>query len=55
MSYLLSGTITQHNAPLVLNVPSNATPGQGIFSQEGSVFGGSGLGSSVFGGGPADP
>jgi len=53
MSYLLSGTITQHNAPLVITEPSNATEGQGIFGQEGGVFGGSGLGSSIFGGGPA--
>lgn len=49
MSYLLSGTITQHNAALVINVPQNATQGQGIFGQ-GGVFGGSGLGSSIFGG-----
>ncbi|HVO70260.1 MAG TPA: hypothetical protein VMT24_09450 [Aggregatilineaceae bacterium] len=49
MSYLLSGTITQHNAPLVINEPQNATQGQGIFG-EGGVFGGSGLGSSIFGG-----
>jgi hypothetical protein len=54
MSYLLSGTITQHNAPLVITVPQNATPGQGFFSQEGGLFGDSGLGSSVFGGGTSD-
>jgi hypothetical protein len=51
MSYVLSGTITQHNATLVINEPQNATPGQGIFGQ-GGVFGGSGLGSSIFGGSP---
>jgi hypothetical protein len=54
MGYLLSGTIAQHNASLVINEPQNAVQGQGIFSEEGGVFGGSGLGSSVFGGGPAD-
>jgi hypothetical protein len=49
MSYLLSGTITQVNAPLVINIPHNAVQGQGVFSQEGGLFGSSGLGSSVIG------
>ena len=53
MSYLLSGTISQYNAELAINVPQNATQGQGIFGQ-GGVFGGSGLGSTIFGG-SSDP
>ncbi len=47
MTYTVSGTITSHNDPLVINVPSDAEPGSGLL---GEVGGGSGLGNSLFGG-----
>ncbi|MBI5958079.1 MAG: hypothetical protein HY866_05055 [Chloroflexi bacterium] len=49
MSYILSGDITQHNAPLAITAPEDASEGAGLLGEEGGLFGG-GLGGSVFGG-----
>lgn len=43
MTYQLSGDITQHNAPLAIKAPTNASEGSGL-------FGSGGLGSNLFGG-----
>jgi hypothetical protein len=49
MTYELTGHITQHNAELVIAEPTGATEGGGLFSGEGGLFGGGGLGDSLFG------
>lgn len=50
MTYTLSGDITQHNGDIVITAPEGATEGPGFLSEEGGLFGGSGLGGSLFGG-----
>jgi hypothetical protein len=50
MSYELSGDITQHNMPLAIVAPANATAGSGLLSSEGGLFGSGGLSGGLFGG-----
>ncbi len=50
MAYDLSGDVTQHNGAITIAAPEGATEGPGFLSEEGGLFGGSGLGDSLFGG-----
>jgi len=49
MSYELTGHITEHNAPLTIAEPTSAEQGAGLFGEGGDLFGGGGLGDSLFG------
>jgi hypothetical protein len=50
MTYQLSGTLGQFNdSALVIAAPKNAVEGEGLLSEESGLFGGSGLGGSLFG------
>lgn len=48
MTYSLVGTITAHNEPLMIAAPEGAQEGEGLLD-EGGLFGGGGLGDSLFG------
>jgi hypothetical protein len=50
MIYELSGNLAEFNAPLAIAAPENAQEGTGVLGDEGSLFGGSGLGDNLFGG-----
>jgi len=50
MTYELAGDITQHNMPLAIVAPANATAGNGLLSSEGGLFGSGGLSGGLFGG-----
>jgi hypothetical protein len=49
MSYQLSGNLAQFNTLMAIAAPANAVEGAGLLSEEGGLFGGSGLGDSLFG------
>jgi hypothetical protein len=50
MTYQVSGDLSQFNQPMAIAAPENAQEGAGLLSEEGGLFGGSGLGGSLFGG-----
>jgi hypothetical protein len=50
MTYQLTGDLSQFNQPMAIAAPANAAEGSGLLSEEGGLFGGSGLGGSLFGG-----
>jgi hypothetical protein len=50
MSYQISGDLSQFNQSMAIAAPENAQEGAGLLSEEGGLFGGSGLGNSLFGG-----
>jgi hypothetical protein len=50
MTYQISGDMSQFNQSMAIAAPENAAEGSGLLSEEGGLFGGSGLGGSLFGG-----